>query len=69
MIQVIKCKGCGSVFAACREPECWTDKDWQKDVRDYAKQGHIIGMAERGGWTLDGCTCKKVNVDLFASTP
>jgi hypothetical protein len=39
--QIIKCH-CGNVFAACTEPECFTDKDWQKDVRSYVKGGCTV---------------------------
>ena len=30
-VQVIICK-CGAKFAACVEPDCYTDKDWLKNL-------------------------------------
>lgn len=58
LIQVIKCK-CGKTFAACCEPECYTDKDWQKDVRNYVKKGCTVEMREAGQWNFERCTCVK----------
>lgn len=39
MIQVVKCKCCGIVFAACSEPYCYTDNDWLKRIKTYQKEG------------------------------
>lgn len=57
MIQVIKTKCCGKIFAACRDPECYRDSEWQKDIRSYASQGHKIEMVEPGKWKMEKCTC------------
>ncbi len=38
MIQVIKCK-CGSIFAAAAEPHCYSDAEWQREMRKYIKKG------------------------------
>ena len=59
MIQVIKYKCCGKTFAACAEPYCYTDKDWQKDLRKYVLEGHTVSMQEKSDFRLDSCTCKK----------
>lgn len=33
--QVVYCR-CGSLFAACMEPLCYQDKEWQKNIRKYS---------------------------------
>ena len=63
LIQIIKCK-CGKTFAACCEPECYTDKDWQKELRDYVKNGCTVEMVESGNWEMESCTCKKEEKEL-----
>lgn len=55
MIQVIKYKCCGQVFAACHEPHCYTDKDWQRDLRKYVKEGHTVAMQDK--CNFGECTC------------
>jgi len=55
MIQVIKTKCCGKVFAACQEPYCYTEKDWQKDLRKYVNEGCTVEMTEKAN--LETCTC------------
>lgn len=66
MIQVIKRKCCQTIFAGCREPECYTDKDWQKDVRKYSLEGCKIEMIEKGTFSFGKCECKKAEPkDLF----
>lgn len=59
MVQVIKYKCCGNVFAACCEPECYTDKDWLKDLKKYVKRGDKIEMAESGTFKFKSCECLK----------
>jgi len=55
--QIVKCR-CGSIFAACVEPHCYTEPDWQKDVRKYAKQGYRIEMKDCGeGIQFSKCKC------------
>ena len=44
IVQVIKYKCCGKVFAACREPECYTSKDWQRNLRKDVNEGHKVEM-------------------------
>lgn len=58
MIQVIKYKCCGKIFAACCEPECYTEKDWLKNLRQYALRGDIVEMAESGSVKFGKCECK-----------
>ena len=55
--QIIKCGLCNKAFAACREPECYTDRDWKKDLRQYIKQGYEIATTEK---EFEWCSCKKV---------
>lgn len=56
--QVLKCK-CGKVFAACIEPECYTDKEWQKKLREYVLKGATVEILETPVFTLESCVCKK----------
>ncbi len=56
--QVIKYKCCGKIFAACTVPECYTSKEWLKDVRTYALKGHTVEIAERV--KFEKCTCVEV---------
>jgi len=59
MIQVIKYKCCGKVFAACCEPDCYTDKDWLKSLKKYVERGDNIEMVENGTWKFEKCECEK----------
>ncbi len=66
--QVIKCK-CGKVFAACREPECYTEKDWMKDMRKYVIDGCTVDMVNTNEFQFENCVCDKsasVKIGLFA---
>lgn len=54
--QVIKCK-CGSIFAACCVPECYTTSDWIKDLKKYVKAGFEVDMLNIGSFSLAKCTC------------
>jgi len=58
MIQVIKYRCCGKVFAACCEPDCYTDKDWLKSLKKYADRGDKIETVENGTWKFEKCECK-----------
>jgi hypothetical protein len=55
--QIVKCSH-GIIFAACTEPECYEDADWQRDVRRYIK----------GGCTVDVVTSAEVK-ELFSQKP
>lgn len=63
-IQIIKCK-CGEVFAACQEPECWTEKDWQKDIRKYVGEGCSVETVDRGTWSFGSCKCENESVQII----
>ena len=47
MIQTIKYKCCGKVFAACTEPECYIDEDWLNELKEYVKQGNKVEMVDK----------------------
>ena len=57
MIQTIKYACCDNIFAACREPECYTESSWLKDIKKYAKQGCKIELVE--SCVFGVCKCKK----------
>jgi len=60
MIQVIKYKCCGNIFAACCEPDCYTDKDWLKDLKKHVQRGCKVEMIQSGeGLKFKKCDCKK----------
>lgn len=62
--QVIKYGCCGKVFAAASEPYCYTDKEWQKDLRKYVSNGCTVEMVE--SFEFGNCECKpKEQPDLF----
>ena len=56
MIQVTKCK-CGKIFAACAEPYCYTDAEYQRDTRKYLKQGCTVELVESKTWNFEKCIC------------
>ena len=56
MIQIIYCPKCGSGFAGCVEPECYTDNNWIKEMKKYIKQGYKVKTVEK--YSLEKCTCK-----------
>jgi len=58
--QIIKYKCCGKVFAACCEPECYTDKDWVKELIKYVLRGDIVETVEMGTIKFGKCECKEV---------
>ena len=65
MVQCINCP-CGKTFAACAEPYCYEEAEWQEDMRNYIKRGCSVKMAENGAWKFEGCSCpnmKPVEVD------
>ena len=61
MIQTIKYKCCGKIFAACCEPECYTDSDWLKRLKQYVKRGDKVEMIPSGqGLQFGKCECSEV---------
>lgn len=59
MIQIVKRKCCGSVFAACVEPDCYTDNDWLKNLKEYVNRGDKVEMIENGSLHFSKCECQK----------
>jgi hypothetical protein len=60
MIQIVKYKCCQRTFAACAEPECYTDKDWLKNLKEYVNRGDTVEMVESGlGLRLEKCQCQE----------
>jgi hypothetical protein len=57
--QIIKYKCCENVFAGCREPECYTSKDWLKSLKDYVNKGYIIDLVDVNSFKFDTCKCNK----------
>ena len=68
MIQIINCK-CGKTFAAEMEPDCYTDKEWLRELTKYVKGGCTVKMVNSGEWQFEKCECKKqdAKVDLFTN--
>jgi hypothetical protein len=64
-IQIIRCK-CGKPFAACREPECYTEKEWMKDLRKYVQEGCTVEMIDSGvgNLSLEKCVCVKAEKNI-----
>ena len=59
--QIIKCK-CGKTFAACTEPECYTDKDWIKSLRKYVLDGCSVEVVDTNSdWKFEKCICETEN--------
>ncbi len=58
-VQIIKCK-CGKTFAACIEPECYTEAEWMRDLRKYVKGGCSVSLVASGkDFQFEKCECKK----------
>ncbi len=59
--QVIKCRGCGITYAAHVAPNCHSDKDWKRELREAVRRGDSIQMEDiesvRHGEF--GCKCKR----------
>jgi len=63
--QIIKRKCCGTIFAACIEPDCYIDKGWLKDLKNYVNAGHKVEMIDaNSGVQFAKCTCQKVKIQL-----
>ena len=60
MKPVLKYKCCDKVFAACTEPECYTDDDWLNNLKDYVKRGDKVQMVESGtSFKFEKCNCNE----------
>lgn len=57
-IQVISCK-CGKTFAASIEPECYKDKEWMDNLREYVTNGCSVDLIKsgEGNLKLEECIC------------
>lgn len=60
MVQVLKYKCCGKVFAACWQPVCNTDKEWKEKARKAQEQGHKTQLVDfKKGIEFGECNCKE----------
>lgn len=59
MVQLIRCK-CGKVFAAAAEPHCYSDAEWQKEMRKYIKRGCTVEMSNNNDWKFEQCVCETI---------
>lgn len=64
--QVIKCK-CGEIFAACVEPECYMNADWQREMRKCVKKGCTVEIMPCGDAKMSKCKCKELAKELAES--
>jgi hypothetical protein len=55
-IQVMKCH-CGATFAACREPDCYTDTIWKENLSEHVLNGGEVNLVK--SFKFSDCTCKK----------
>lgn len=69
MVQVIKYKCCGKIFAACYEPHCYTDRSWLSKMSDYVKKGDVVEMRESGNVQFGDCECTKENQVNLSEQP
>lgn len=69
MIQVVKKKCCGAIFAACLEPHCYTDKEWLKELKKYVNRGDKVEVIKKEDFKFGGCECDKIKKqeDLFGN--
>lgn len=67
MIQVIRYKCCDKIFAACSEPDCYTNRQWLKNLRKDVLEGHRVQMLESRDVKLEKCECEynQNQLDLF----
>lgn len=67
-VQVIKYKCCGKTFAACCEPDCYTDKDWLTELKKYISRGDIVEMIDDSSEVQFGrCECNKQLINVTPS--
>jgi hypothetical protein len=57
MIQVIRYKCCGKIFAANSEPSCYIDDEWLRNLKEHINRGNIVQMIETGNIRFDLCKC------------
>ena len=68
-VQIVKYACCKKTFAACMEPECYTDKDWLKSLKKYVNRGDEVDLVERGDFKFEKCECKKFTAAIENSIP
>lgn len=57
LAQIARCR-CGSIIGACVAPYCYEDKEWQKDLRNFIKQGCTTEYLPcDSSWRLGLCEC------------
>jgi len=56
--QIVICE-CGSAFAACVEPYCYTERDWTKQLKEYVNKGYKVDLVNVEGFSLEECKCEK----------
>ncbi len=62
-LQVIKCK-CGKVFAACQVPECYMEKEWMDELRDYVtNKSCTVDIVLANGNIFEKCQCESLKQD------
>ncbi len=57
-IQILVCK-CGSKYAACVEPNCYTDTDWLNVLRQNVLEGGTVEMAAAESFAFEQCKCNE----------
>ena len=67
MVQITKCK-CGSVIAACKEPFCYENAEYQRDTRAYIKKGYTVSMVESNDFQFEKCKCASQTENLKQQT-
>lgn len=58
-IQVVTCK-CNKHVVAYSEPDCYLDKDWYNQLREYIEKGYKIEIISGDMLNFGECECKKI---------
>lgn len=64
MIQIVKYKCCGNVFAALRDPEKNANTEWIENLKKYIERGDIVEMIDPRDFKplkFASCECKTVS--------
>ena len=54
---VVRCPECDRIFAAAKEPGCYQDAEWMRNLRNYSAKGLKIEMVEFGRVSTEWCDC------------
>lgn len=54
---IVKCAGCGNVFAACVHG--LQDAEWDASVRKYRSKGYVDEIVPKKSYIFQKCSCKK----------